>query len=223
MADVYSIDGKKAGKIDLPGVFSTEYRPDLIQRGAVALQSSRRQPYGVSPDAGLQTTAEYYGRRKGAYRMTINKGMSRLPREKTGGGGLGKVRRVPQSVGGRRSHPPRGKDYTKKINSKEYTKALESAIASTKNNLIIVEDKLEGMSKTKEIIGFLSSLKVEPKNLLLVVGRDGGILKAASNVEGVQCVLVDELDVEQLTPAAGIPRRTIWTKSAIEVLSKNGS
>lgn len=185
MVNIYSLQGKAIGKIDLPAVFRTEYRPDLIQRAVIALQSSRRQPYSNSEGAGMKSSADYFGRRKGAYRMTINRGMSRLPREKPGGGGLGKVRLVPSSVGGRRAHPPKGKDYTKKINNKEYNFALKSAIAATqakeilegrghitdgvKEIPLIVEDAFEKLSKTGEVV-----------NVLLALGLDGDLQRAGN-------------------------------------------
>jgi len=177
MTGVYSIQGKKIKDITLPSIFNTEYRPDLIQRAVVALQSQHRQPYGTHPLAGMQTSAAYFGRRRGAYRVTINRGMSRLPREKLGGGGLGRVLRVPQAVGGRRAHPPKvEKKFEKKINKKEYKLALNSAIAATSKREIvagrghviedvkelplIVEDKIKELNKTKEALEVLSALGV---------------------------------------------------------------
>lgn len=174
MSTVYSLSGKPAGNVELPAVFKTEYRPDLIQRAVVSQQASRRQRYGTDPYAGLRTSADYYGNRKHTYRMTINKGMSRLPREKPGGGGLGKVRRVPHSVKGMSSHPPVNKDHSKKINRREYEKALKSAIAATANKTIVeqrghkigpiselplvVEDAFESLNKTREVIETLKNL-----------------------------------------------------------------
>lgn len=176
MAKIYSIDGKSAGTVKLPKVFETEYRPDMIQKAVVSIQSKKRQKYGRSPTAGIMTSAEYFGNRHHTYRMTINKGQSRLPREKPGGGGLGGVRRVPQAVGGRAAHPPRGTEWSKKINNKEYIKALESAIAATSNKdlilsrghitagsefPIVVDDKFESLKKTKDVANAMVSLGLE--------------------------------------------------------------
>ncbi len=177
MVNVYSVKGESKGKVELPQIFDTEYRPDLIQRAVVSIQANKRQRYGVFERAGLQTSADYFGRRRGAYRQTINKGMSRLPREKPGGGGLGKVRRVPHAVGGRRAHPPTKKIWEKKINNKEYLKALSSAIAATgdrdlitnrghliddvKNIPLIVEDKFQKLDKTTDVLNTLKHLGLE--------------------------------------------------------------
>jgi len=174
MVNVYSLKGKAVDKIELPKVFKTDFRPDVIQKAVVYLQSSKRQPYGNKKNAGMFSSADYFGRRKGAYRMTINRGMSRIPREKTGGGGLGRVRLIPNSVGGRRAHPPKNKDWTKKINNKEYMLAVKSAIAATQNkDLIIkrghdiegvlevplvVEDDFQKVMKTKEVVEVLTAL-----------------------------------------------------------------
>lgn len=174
MVNIYSLEGKIVGKADMPRVFKTDYRPDVIQKAVVLMQSTKRQPYSNKENAGMFSSADYFGRRKGAYRMTINKGMSRLPREKSGGGGLGKVRLTPNSVGGRRSHPPKNKDWTKKMNNKEYMLAIKSAIAATQDKELLTErghdiegllevplvvvDDFQKILKTKEVIEALTAL-----------------------------------------------------------------
>lgn len=174
MANVYSTEGKVSGKTTLPRAFNTEYRPDLIQRAVVALQANRRQEYGTKEGAGMNSSADYFGSRRHTYRITINRAISRLPREKPGGGGLGRVRLVPQSVGGRAAHPPKNKDWSKKINAKEYLLALKSAIsASARKDLaekrghlignvaelpLIIEDAIEKTSKTKDALKTLTSM-----------------------------------------------------------------
>ncbi len=174
MATIYALDGTKKGTIELPAAFSEAPRPDLIQRAAVAQYAQARTPYGVTPAAGLTTSADYFGNRRHTYRLTINRGQSRLPREKPGGGGLGRVRRVPQSVGGRRAHPPKGADTTKSINKKEYMKALHAAIAASadaglvaarghatddvKEFPLIVDDAFEGITITRDAKKALTAL-----------------------------------------------------------------
>lgn len=178
MTNIYSITGKVVGEIELPDVFKTQYRPDLIQRAVVAIQANRRHLFGHDLLAGMKTSAEYFGSRRHSYRMTINREQARLPKEKPGGGGLGKTRRVPQSVGGRRAHPSKNKDWSKKMNNKEYLFALKSAISATSNPELInarghkintddinknsyplvIEDKFESLNKTKEVINVLNTL-----------------------------------------------------------------
>lgn len=261
MVNIYSLKGKVVGKIKLPEIFQTEYRPDLIQKVVVAFQSNKRQPYSISAGAGMKTSADYFGRRRGAYRQTINRGMSRLPREKTGGGGLGKVRKVPQSVGGRRAHPPKGVDFKKKINKREYLLAFKSAIAATKNKEslkerghmienvkevpLVVDDSLERLNKTQEVIKVLETLGLgndlerariknirsgrgksrgrkykKRKSALIVINEDSGIKKSTRNIPGVDIAKLSELDIELLAPGTHPGRLTVWTKSAIDNINK---
>jgi large subunit ribosomal protein L4e len=49
--NVYRVDGSVSEKIDLPEVFNTEYRPDLIRKSFNVMRSNRRQPYGADPFA----------------------------------------------------------------------------------------------------------------------------------------------------------------------------
>lgn len=175
-ATIHSLDGKKGAQITLPNVFEERYLPDVIARAVIAKQSRKLQPKGSDVLAGLRTTAEYIGRRA-AFRSGINKGKARLPHVKSGGGGLGRVMRVPHAVGGRRAHPPKvGKVIVKQINKKENALAVRSAIAATTDKKlvaarghkieditelpIIFNDKLEEVTKTKEAMTALESVGI---------------------------------------------------------------
>jgi len=241
MAKIYDIAGKVKGDVKLPKVFSTQYRPDLIRKCVIAINSALRQPYAPSADAGLQTSGDYFGSRRRSYRQTINRGMTRLPRVKSGGGGLGRVVRIPHSKGGRRAHPPKIRSYAKKLNRKEQILALNSAIAATSQKEIvearghningielplIVEDKIEAITKTRDFVALVRSLGLtaemdssKKKKLLVIVGTDNGIRRAASNVDGVDVATVNDLDVDLLAPGTHPGRLTLWSESAIKNIS----
>lgn len=55
---------------------------------------------------------------------------------------------------------------------------------------------------------------------LIVVAQDKGLLKAASNLPGVDVAMVDNLNAEILAPGASSGRLTVWTTGAIERLGK---
>lgn len=168
---VFSLEGKDAGEVELPQQFGEEYRPDLIRRAYHAYRTQFFQPKGVYPLAGLQTTAEYYGRRH-AWRQIINTGRSRLPREKIPGGRSGAVRIVPHSVKGRRAHPPKPwKKLKERINAKERHKAIRSALnASLSAQLvekrhayngalpIVVVPEFEAVKRVKEAKKIMDAL-----------------------------------------------------------------
>jgi len=238
MVNVYTLEGKVKGKVELPGVFATPYRPDVIQRTVVAEQASLRQPHGTDPLAGLRTSADYFGSRRHSFRQTINKGQSRLPRVKTGGGGLGRVKRIPQSVGGMRAHPPKGRDYSRKVNRKERELALKSAVAATAARQlvidrghrigeielpIVVEDRIEGVKKASELVKALGSLglgeelnSIRKSKMLIVVSEDRGVGAAAGSLAGVDVAALNELDVRLLAPGTHAGRLTVWGETAIK-------
>jgi large subunit ribosomal protein L4e len=168
-AKVFNLEGKAVGKIDLPPIFATPLRPDVIKRAVIALQSSRIQPQGRDPMAGKRTTAESRGTGSGA---------ARIPRRKTASG---RAAFAPGTVGGRQAHPPLSeKKIRKKISKKEKRLALFSAIAATASKELvarrghniedvpqiplIVTSELEELKKAKEVeetlirLGVLSEL-----------------------------------------------------------------
>lgn len=175
-ANVYSLDGKTEKQVDLPEIFHEQIRPDLINRASIALRSQSFQPKGVFWRAGLQTSAEYVGRRR-AYRSMMNIGRARIPKIKIPKGRMGEARIVPLARKGRRAHPTKPeKILVERINRKERRKAIRSAIAATAvvdlvkkrghkvDNIkvpIIVDDSFESLKKTKEVIAFFNKLGLE--------------------------------------------------------------
>jgi large subunit ribosomal protein L4e len=175
MVKVLDLTGKAVGEINLPKVFSSTYRPDLVHRAVVAAQRNRIQPYGANKLAGQRTSAHYHGRR-GSHNSMMNREMARLPR--THGGGSGQEMRaafVPQATGGRKAHPPKSeKVWAVKINKKERIVALKSAIASTvlidlvskKHKVskielpIIVKDAIEEIKKTSNLEKILGTIGI---------------------------------------------------------------
>lgn len=117
--NVYSLDGKVEKSIQLPQVFNTQFRPDMIRRAVKSARANRRQPYGPAPRAGMRHSVSWPGK---------GRGMARTPRLLHGGG---KGAEVPNTPGGRRAHPPRPeKDWSEKINRKEKRIALHSALSA---------------------------------------------------------------------------------------------
>lgn len=254
--DVYGLDGKASKSISLPEVFSDEFRTDLVRRALLAEQSRNYQPQGHSLTAGFQTTAVYIGKYSAAYRRGRHMGQAIRPRQKLGGGAMGDVRRIPSAVKGHRAHPHKiEKILREEINSKEYAKAMRSAIAgcthadlikqrhdySGRSFPIVVDNKLEDIAKTSELLKILESLGLSDdlershkprlrhglkrsgksrhfRNSVLIVSKSAGkIDKAGRNIPGVDVCSVDSLTVTKLAPGAA-PRISIWTEGAISAV-----
>ena len=165
-ASVYSNIGKKVSDIDLPSMFDTPIRADLVKRAAISDQTKQYQPKGNDVWAGMRTSAKYRGR-KDDYGSLKNQGGAMLPREVMPKGKHGKVRMIPSSVKGRRAHPPKAiKVIVEQINKKEYIKALYSALAASASAdaiilrghkvdakmsfPIILDDSADAISKTSD-------------------------------------------------------------------------
>mgnify|MGYP001598407987 CR=1 FL=1 len=149
---VYDLEGNAVGDVELPKVFSTSYRPDVIKRAVLAQQSAKRQPYGTDPLAGLRSSAHYHGSRHYRYAM-MNKEMSRMPRIHGKVGYMAWRGRVaPQTVKGRRAHPPKAeKNWEKKINKKLNMRPIPKIIF-VKDNVIAEAAKIEEiLEKIKEV------------------------------------------------------------------------
>ncbi|WP_246984312.1 50S ribosomal protein L4 [Halorientalis marina] len=239
-ATVHDLDGGDAGEVDLPEVFETPLRPDLIRSAVLAAQANRKQDYGSDEYAGLRTPAESFG---------SGRGMAHVPREG------GQARRVPQTVGGRPAHPPKSeKDRTQDINDKERKLAVRSAIAATTDADVVaerghdfdddvelplvVDDEFEDLVKTQDVVDVLEALGIHadieradetkikagqgkargrkyrrPSSILFVTSEEPS--KAARNLAGADVTTAREVNAEDLAPGTEPGRLTVWTESAV--------
>lgn len=173
-ATIIDVQANKKQEITLPKVFNSAYRPDLIKRAVLAIQSHKRQPSGTDPLAGHRTSAAYHGVRTGPHHM-MNTETARMKRIHGGPPNLGMTARfVAQSTKGRLAHPPKvEKIWKQKINKKERLLAIKSAIAATAIKEIVierghvvdglelpivVEDNVQDFKKTKEVKTFLEKV-----------------------------------------------------------------
>lgn len=167
---VLDLEGKETENFDVPQVFSTPIRPEVIARAFVALDSHRRQRQGRDPLAGERTTAE-------TSNPPTGRGISRIPRVKgehySKSGMAGGVASI---VHGRLPFAPRSEKVTRKeINRKERRLALASAIAATADSNfvagrghafsgelpLVVSDEIEKISKVRELKRFFTALGLE--------------------------------------------------------------
>jgi len=241
-ATVRDLDGEDAGEVELPDVFETTHRPDLIKRAVLAARANRTQDAGTDEYAGLRTPAESQG---------SGRGMAHVPRQD------GRAREVPQAVSGRPAHPPKAEtDRGLEINTKERKLATRSAIAATADSEVVaerghdfdddvefplvVDDEFEDLMKTQEAVDVLESLGVyadveraedgksvrsgrgttrgrkytEPKSVLVVTSEEPSL--AARNLAGADVATADEVNAEDLAPGTAPGRLTVWTESAVE-------
>ena len=101
MTDVYSTKGDKVGDLQLPQVFSTPFRHDLIHRIYTIQTTHSFQPKGTHPTAGMDVSAD-------SLDPPTGHGQSRVARINAGGAGGrgGQGGEVASTRGGRQAHPP---------------------------------------------------------------------------------------------------------------------
>ncbi len=243
--NIYKTSGTSSEKIDLPNIFNTEYRPDLIKKSFNALRSNNRRPYGTSKVAGKRHATASAGK---------GRGMSRVPRLTQGN----RAALAPCVVGGRRAHPPKSERVWKeKINKKEKILAKKSAFGATSQKEIvskrghkfdekitlpiIFDDSFEKIKKTKDLIKAFEKIGIyddvlrayngkhiragkgksrgrkykTPKSVLIISTKDN-LINSSRNLTGVDAVKPNELNIEHLAPGGNPGRLTVFTKSALK-------
>ncbi len=243
-ATVYSVEGKALKQIDLPEVFGSEHRKDLVKRAVLSEESEHYQPKGNYKYAGLETSARYRGR-KDDFGTVKNKGIPHVPHEVNPKGQIGKVKRIPYAVGGRRAHPPKpGKKIVELLNKKERTKALASALSfcvdrdavCARMNAeigvslpIVLDDGFNKLTKTKDVAKlfkalnlttFIEKAKKNGTHSALIVVSDSTSVKAGRNLAGVEVVKVGDLEVRHLAPGTHPGMLTLFCESALPEIAK---
>jgi large subunit ribosomal protein L4e len=160
-------------------------------------------------------------------------------------GQLGKVKRVPHAVKGRRAHPPKAqKNTVELINKKEHSRALASALSFSADREtvcrrvhsdigvsipIVLESNFEKLGKAKDVRKVLDALNLgklldkarrNGTRSALVVISAGPVKKAAANLPGVDVVRASELSVKDLAPGTHPGRLTLFSESAIPEIAK---
>eukprot|EP01123_Difflugia_compressa_P003126 TRINITY_DN13_c0_g1_i3.p1 TRINITY_DN13_c0_g1~~TRINITY_DN13_c0_g1_i3.p1 ORF type:complete len:389 (-),score=65.24 TRINITY_DN13_c0_g1_i3:202-1368(-) len=161
---------KKQGHatVQLPAVLLSPIRSDIVQFVHTQLNKNHRQPYAVSPLAGMQTAAESWG---------TGRAVSRIPRVPGGGthragqGAFGNMCR-----GGRMFSPTKTyRRWHRKVNLNQRRFAVASALAASavpalvqarghridhiaEVPLVVADSIIHNLKKTKEAVALLKSL-----------------------------------------------------------------
>ena len=160
--NVYAVNGDVASQVDVPAVFSTPYRPDIIKKAVLAAAANKRQPYGPSKGAGMRHSVSTWGKGRGVARV-----------QRIAAGRM--ATESPNNVSGRRAHPPvPERNWFLKVNQKERALARKSAIAATgcadcvkarghqfDDNVtfpIVVADEVQDIKTTAEVSAFLQKI-----------------------------------------------------------------
>ncbi len=250
---IFDLDGKPIKDIELPAVFTTPVRKDIVRRAFLAAEANMKQPKGQYEMAGKRTSAVSRG---------VGLGIARVPRLKTGD----RAAFAPFTVKGRITQPTRvEKIISEGVNLKERRLAFQSAIAATGSPIlvrerghqvagaaqipVIVVDEIQSIARTSELYIFMAKVGLRPdiervKNgisrragkgkfrgrthkkgigPLIVVGSDEGIGRAGRNLPGVEVADINNLTIRHLAPGSHVGRLTVWSESALTALASRTS
>src|ERR687893_1277517 len=229
-ATLIGLDGKESGEIELPAVFDTPYRPEVIHKVYVNVLSHSYQRQGRYPAAGQMVSAESRNTGLGIARLARAKGEG-FPRAGQAAGVAG-VRH------GRLAHPPVSwKNIYKKVNKKEKLLALCSAIAATANAdlirkrghrfsnkiqlPIIVSNKIESITKSKDLEKILIKIGLEDDLKRTHVRRIKSVHKNDTNRRSALSVLIivsNDDNVGRLNNSLpGIAVKTVKSVSVLDL------
>lgn len=182
---VYTIDGKEAGSMDLPGrIFDVKFNDQLVHQAAVAQAANSRSAIADTKGKGeVRGGGKKPWKQKGTGRA--RHGSIRAPQWKGGGVIFG-----PKSIN----------NFSKKINKKMKMKALFMVLsAKLKDNEVVIVDsfKIEKIS-TKIIKGVLGKLPLDGKVIIALDKKDDKFIKSSKNLPNISFVASNSLNVVDL-------------------------
>lgn len=258
-ASVLGIDGESCGSVTIPDVFKCPLRRDLVQFVHTNMRKNSRQAYGVQCNFGPMGIVA--GHQHSAHSWGTGRAVSRIPRVSGGG-----THRAGQAAfgnmcrSGRMFAPTKTyRRWHRKINKTQRRQAVASCLAASavtplvearghkisevKEVPLVVSNKIESITKTKDAIECLQNLglsneldKCERKQTragkgkmrgrlykrrrgpLVIYKNDNGCVKAFRNIPGVDLMRVDALNLLQLAPGGHVGRLCVWSQDAFEAV-----
>ncbi|KAB5485471.1 50S ribosomal protein L4 [Flagellimonas taeanensis] len=202
---VLDINGKETGrKVDLSDdVFAIEPNQHAIYLDVKQYLAHQRQ-----------------GTHKAKERAEIAGSTRKIKKQKgTGTARAGSIK-SPVFRGGGRIFGPRPKDYTQKLNKGLKRLARRSALSlkSKENALVVVEDFNFEAPKTKDFVAFLTSLGIDNKKSLIVLGdTNNNVYLSSRNLERSEVVTSSQLNTYSIVNAKSL----VLTESALEGIESN--
>ncbi len=177
---VLNMEGNEVEKLNLnDGIFGVEINEHLVHLAVVSQLANNRQ--------GTQSAKTRSEVRGGGRKPWRQKG--------TGHARQGSIR-APQWTGGGVVFAPKPREYSKKLNKKERTIALKSALTSrvNENKFIVVDEFKFDDVKTKNVANMLNNLNVK-KALVIMGDKNDNLILSARNIPGVKTALTSTINV----------------------------
>lgn len=189
---VISIKGKETGKkvVLADSIFKIEPNDHAIYLDVKQFLANQRQ-----------------GTHKAKERAEVAYSTKKIKKQKGTGGARAGSRKSPVFVGGGRIFGPKPRDYSFKLNKKLKELARKSALTykAKESNISVLENFTLSAPKTKDFINILSSLKLEGKKTLFVLGeKNTNITLSSRNIQRSKVITAEELNTYEVLNAEKI-------------------
>jgi large subunit ribosomal protein L4e len=243
-------------KVTLPAVCTAPIRLDIVQFVHDQISKNVRQAHGVFIHAGMQHSAVSWG---------PGRAVARVPRISGSGTSRAAQGAFANSCRKGRMFAPlkTWRRWHRKVNIKQKRHAVAAALAASAvtplvmarghrvadipNLPLVIDDKVEGLEKTKDALALLKRFgayedvervanaktikagkgKLRNKRYRLRRGplfihsnENVTLVRAVRNIPGVEICNVHRLNLRQLAPGGHLGRFIIWTESAFRSLDK---
>lgn len=186
-ATLYDLKGSKKSQVEMPAVFSSAVRTDIVQKYFEV--AKEKQPYGPNKEAGKHHSASGIIRhRRHTWKGAYGRGVSRIPRKihwRRGTQFFFVGAEVSGTRGGRRAIPPVIFRRIRKINKNEMKIAMNSAFAATADKNLILK-RYSSLKQIAEVPAVIESLPNKTKELMPVlesIFKDASELVAKNKVQ----------------------------------------
>lgn len=179
-------------------IFGTQPNKNVLYDAIILARASLRQ-----------------GTHKTKTRAEVSGGGRKPWRQKGTGRARAGSTRSPIWTGGGIATGVQPRDYSKKQNRKERKLALKSAFVSRLEDLIVVDSIILSTPKTKDMVSFLTGLKLnDAKTLIVVKELDENLILASRNLRNIVLILAREINVLDLIAADKI---LVTKESLVEI------
>lgn len=199
---VYNQSGKAAGNLELSaGVFGVDYNEALIHQVIVAQQNNARQGTKCT-----LTRAEVSG---GGIKPWRQKGTGRARQGSS---------RSPQWIHGGVVFAPKPRDFSQKVNKQAKTLAIKSALSQkvAQEEFVVLDALKLTAPKTKEVNNILKNLSLNCSVLLIITGKEEGLVRAANNLPCVKTTTADLINVRDIVAY----NKCLITKDAVKLIEE---
>ncbi|GHT61768.1 50S ribosomal protein L4 [Endomicrobiia bacterium] len=180
---VYSADGQKKGRIELPAFFNTEVSSVLLHEITTAYLNNQRS-----------------GTHKTKTRGEVSFSGAKPWKQKGTGNARAGQRNSPLWRKGGIIFGPQPRDYYTRISKRKKRLSLGMAFsAQLRNGNIIVVDSVKiDEVKTKKVVELLRNLKVEGMKVVFAISDDAGFKMASRNIKNVVVENIKNINAYQV-------------------------